>query len=490
MFIADPEITSQYITTGHSHLKSPLETAFLNKFLGDKNMVSVEGAEWKSLRSVFNPGFAASHLMTLSGYIVDASLEFCDVMREKAESNELFELEEYTTRLTIDIIGKVVLDSDFKSQKSNHPIVDAFRQRVNIMPQASGPFDIGPMDLIRPLLLWWNGGKLDRLLGEELDMKLAARLSGNENNAAKAFKDRKRSVIDLALDAYQKEMAENASEKGKPTTNAQMRAGFRRQAIDSIKTFIFAGHDTTSSTIAYLLYLLHLRPQVHKKAVAELDSIFGTGCSTTDIAEAIKAEPHIINRLEYCTAVIKEVLRVFPPASTLRHISTEADPNKTFYVVDPKTGIKCPLAGAHVWPPMHLIGRNEAFFPQPADFIPERFIPSQTPFPEAKLFTPAGKDAWRPFEKGPRNCIGQELAMIESKIILALVVKTFDFVAEFDGKKLEKWTPIETAEEFADNIDGAKRLTVEGHRCYQILKGSAKPVDGMPGRIYLRKGAN
>ena len=65
LFIADPEITNQYVTTSQSLPKSPLVNDYLYQLLGKNNMVSLEGNQWKNLRSMFNPGFASAHLMTL-----------------------------------------------------------------------------------------------------------------------------------------------------------------------------------------------------------------------------------------------------------------------------------------------------------------------------------------------------------------------------------------------------------------------------------------
>lgn len=174
--------------------------------------------------------------------------------------------------------------------------------------------------------------------------------------------------------------------------------------------------------------------------------------------------------------------------------------------------------------------------------MPERFIPELTPYPEARLFAEdgSGKDAFRAFEKGPRGCIGEQLAMIESKIILALVVGAgFDFVAELadgeiapcavggvdaaraDGRTAGRLpiSTVQSAEEWIElvkgggtpdaskyqNIDSSritaadfikekdlqrmrkwKGRTVEGYGIYQQLLGAAKPAYGMPGRIYLR----
>lgn len=485
LFIADPELASQYVTTTQSLPKSPLVKDYLDIFLGKSNMVALEGDDWKRIRSMFNPGFAANHLMTLVPYIVDSTMVFIDVLDKKAKNKELFEMEEYATRLTIDIIGKVVLDSDFDSQKINHPIVDTFRRRAELMPNASAVWPWEDLDLLRPIRRYFNGLKLDRLIGEELDRKMAGRI-GQQNGSSvpKSFKDRKRSAVDLALDAYQKELAESGK---KPTSG--MDATFRARAIDSLKTFVFAGHDTTASTIAYAFYLLHFHPVVREKLVAELNNVFGASTANDPITmgAAIKAEPYIINKLEYTSAIIKETLRLFPPASTLRYCPAATGSEMTQYMVDPKTGAQIPLSGFQIWPSSHLIHRNEAFFPDPTQFVPERFIQDQTPYPESKLFTPAGRDAWRPFEKGPRACIGQELAMIEAKIIVALTMTSFDFINEYDGVPVEKWGAIEMVDEYADGRPGFERMTIEGHKCYQILKGAAKPRGGMPGRIMVRE---
>lgn len=154
------------------------------------------------------------------------------------------------------------------------------------------------------------------------------------------------------------------------------------------------------------------------------------------------------------------------------------------------------MEDADIWPVIHLINRNQRFFPEPLNFIPDRFIPHLTPFPEADLFKPAGKNAFQPFSVGPRNCIGQELAMVESKIVLALTAREFDFVLEFPGEDVDPRPPIpeSTAVEFSEQTEYGKGIregsitpnVVEGHRVWQTLKGSAKPVGGCPGRVYGR----
>lgn len=496
LYIADPAIASQYVTTTQSLPKSSWETFYLNRFLGPNNLVTLEGAHWKALRSTFNPGFSAANIMTLAGFMVDASVTFCDILRQKAKTNELFELEDVTTMLTMEIIGKAVLDIELNAQSTVHPIVQYFRERVQIMPPANSTLPWKDVDLLRPLKLWWNGRKLDSAIGVEVSRMMRQRAKEHEEDPEGAARRVKRpTLLELALKGYEQEASSSPQSSRAPGTTtlltdaSQLPPSLRADIVDSIKTFVFAGHDTTSSTICWAFYLLHRYPGVRKKLKAELDVFFPRG---TSAAEKIKQDPHIVNRLEYLTAVLRETMRVFPPASTLR------EPNASTVnqvIIDPKTKKQYPMAGTQVWPTVHLINRNKRFFPEPTKFVPERFIQSQTPFPEAELFTETGKDAFRPFEKGPRNCIGQELAMLEAKIILALTSREFDFVVEYPGEEPDPQFPIpeSTAEELSEHTEYGRAVhagtmkpnRVEGHRVYQILAGSAKPAEKCPGRVGL-----
>ncbi|KAK5077308.1 hypothetical protein LTR51_002997 [Lithohypha guttulata] len=477
LFSADPELVAEYINVKQNLPKSPMETGYLDKFLGKNNMVALEGERWKSLRSMFNPGFSASNIMTYADAIVEASLRFMTVLEEKARKNELFELEEYATRLTIDIIGLAVFDLDMDAQRKLHPIVHYFRERVLMMPPATAIYPWQAVEPLRPLRLWWNSRKLDRAILEEVNHKIVRRAKDIQDEAGDKKGSKKKSIIDLALNAYEKEisMSDPSGQMKQITSPKDVPKSLERDLIDTIKTFFFAGHEN---------------PDARKKLDEELNTVFPPG---TSAAETIRKDPYIINKLEYTTAVVKETLRIFPPASTLRWISPQGSVQHTT-MVNPRTGERFPLEGVHIWPTAYMIGRNKRFFPQPRQFIPERFIPMQTPFPASELFTPAGKYAFQAFSVGPRNCIGQELAMVESKIILALTAREIDFVLEYPGEEadLQPLIPESTAVEFGKEYEKGvregriKKNVVEGHRVYQTLSGSAKPNGHCPGRVYLR----
>ncbi len=86
----------------------------------------------------------------------------------------------------------------------------------------------------------------------------------------------------------------------------------------------------------------------------------------------------------------------------------------------------------------HAMMRRSDLFKDPMDFIPERYLTNE---PTDSYFVP--KDAWRVFEKGPRNCIGEALALIQVKVAVVMTIRTFDFqevypedAPEIEGEKM------------------------------------------------------
>ena len=96
-------------TQEHSQPKAESLRTYLWPLTRNKDIVTLEGQAWKQWRSVFNPGFSASHLILLVPEILKEISTFCEILRERAEAGELFPLEETTVNLTMDTIGKVVL---------------------------------------------------------------------------------------------------------------------------------------------------------------------------------------------------------------------------------------------------------------------------------------------------------------------------------------------------------------------------------------------
>lgn len=185
--------------------------------------------------------------MTLVPGIVDDSIIFTEKLASHAAKGEVFRLEEDATRLTVDIIGKVTLDLHLNTQRGDNPMINAFREQVTLLPNE------GFMD---PFKMWWPAGiykrwRNARIMEEYVGRVLEERLARQSGQVAgdgqvEAKKGRKRVIIDLALQEYQK-LQSGGKEPG--VANNGMDEKFKKAAITQIRTFIFAGAFDRSSAV-------------------------------------------------------------------------------------------------------------------------------------------------------------------------------------------------------------------------------------------------
>ncbi|KAG7151586.1 sterigmatocystin biosynthesis monooxygenase stcS like protein [Verticillium longisporum] len=185
--------------------------------------------------------------------------------------------------------------------------------------------------------------------------------------------------------------------------------------------FLFAGHDTTATAICWLLYSIAKYPQVAERIRGEHISVFGTTTHAT--REKIRQAPHLLNSLPYTLAVIKETFRIFPGPGGIRNGSAD------FFMTDPINGMRFPTDGFMIWDGIRSKAQAEEQWHRADEFLPERWLVTN----QEDALCP-GKDSWRVFGLGPRHCIGQELALMELKLVVALVIREMDVECAW-----EKW---------------------------------------------------
>lgn len=108
LIVASPDALHQ-ITQAHVLPKFPAIRSFLHPLANGPDIVSMDGQQWKTWRNIFNPGFSASHLMTLVPDIVQETTTFCQILNEYAKEQTLFTMKSLTDNLAMDVIGKIVL---------------------------------------------------------------------------------------------------------------------------------------------------------------------------------------------------------------------------------------------------------------------------------------------------------------------------------------------------------------------------------------------
>ena len=285
---------------------------------------------------------------------------------------------------------------------------------------------------------------MNRFVTSELEKRFVAHQTSHAT--IRATEGRSKTVMDLALDKY-------LEEQPKSQATRDLDATFKSYAISQMKVFLLAGHDSTSSTLCYIFYLLASNPHALQRARAEHDDVFGSDLS--QVKAKIIADPYSLNRLPFTLAVIKEALRLFPPSSATRD-------GEAGYSIS-ENGRQYPTFGFSVWLSHQAMQRDPLYWPHPDTFLPERWLA-----PEGDPLYPI-KGAWRPFEFGPRNCIGQELAMFEIKLVVVMTIREFR---------------INPGYEECDGIKGSKGpTTVNVERAYQVLKGTTRPAGGFPCRV-------
>jgi cytochrome P450 len=292
-----------------------------------------------------------------------------------------------------------------------------------------------------------------RIMNEYLSGVLDARYMDWRNGRVTTHLDSNNSSLDLILADYVSKHKEKAPEILDPA--------FKKWAIPQLRIMFFVGHDSSTATLSYTFYLLSKNTSALEKMRAEHDEVFGTDVTTA--SHLMRTQSHLLNKLTYTTAVIKEVLRLFPPASGFR----SGGPGDR--LIEESTGTRYPVEGANVWILHSVLHRNPRYWKDPAKFIPERFLVG----PDDPLYPVKG--AWRPFEHGPRDCIGQAIAMTTMKVSLVMLVRTFNVQPAY-----EEWDRMH-------GISPKRNSTFEGERAYLTGQSGAHPAEGMPCRISLRQ---
>ncbi len=173
-----------------------------------------------------------------------------------------------------------------------------------------------------------------------------------------------------------------------------------QQVRDQVMTLLFAGHDTTTSTVTFLLYELARHPHELARVQDELDGVLGDAPATPE---------QLFSGLPQLDAALDETLRLYPAAWVGPRAAVE-----TYEFAD----VRVP-AGAMVNYSSWASHRLPEVFPDPEAFLPDRFTP------EAKARLPKG--AYVPFGGGSRMCIGMRFGQLEIKAIASRLLQRYRF---------------------------------------------------------------
>lgn len=361
---------------------------------GKKNILSLNGKEWKLHRAALNKAFtpaalqAAEDAMLHVTETLTASVK--DQIAQSPDKTYECNIEQLMKMVTLDIFGQSALSHDFGTTKSleSSPLALSFDVlSKNAAKRAETGFT-------RPENFFYS--------------------VPTEHNTA-VTKARK------TVDTFLNEMVvARRADKGKHNDLLSLLLavdGDDESLTDSLRTVLFAGYDTTSITLTYALYMLSQHPEVQDKVVEELEA-FGSSGNVDDLV--------------YLNAVIQETLRLYPSAPSTSRTLTKP--------VTLRDGFEIP-EGSQVMLPIWSLHRNEDNFPRAEEFLPERWAKREGDRwvdrepTDTSSDVPAGNPkAFFAFSGGGRNCAGKKFAYQELSIVLSGLLKDLRFEALPDYK--------------------------------------------------------
>jgi len=175
-----------------------------------------------------------------------------------------------------------------------------------------------------------------------------------------------------------------------------------RQLRDEVMTIFLAGHETSSNALVWTWHLLSRNPGVARKLKTELDAVLGGRTPT------LEDLPNLV----YTEKVINESMRLFPPVWGFSRMAERDDVIGGYHI--PK--------GTWVFVSQYLTHRTPEYFPNPEGFDPERF--------KDGFLESLPKCAYFPFGAGARQCIGNNFALMEVKIVLATIAQRYQLFLE------------------------------------------------------------
>ncbi|KAF2008702.1 cytochrome P450 [Aaosphaeria arxii CBS 175.79] len=424
-----PEIATQVSSRRDFPKPADQENSF-RPIIGGPSLITMHETQWKFWRSLFNNGFSASHMLSLVPSLVDTVDIFCEQLFANVDG-DIFFLDDMAMQLTMDIIIKTTLDIDLDNQRAEHQLSHA----LNTILDWHSFWD--PRILLNPLRLpvqWYYGRCMDGFIKAQLQRRFEEMKSERSASTSSQIKKAK-SVIALALEEH---MSLKYKEGKQASDDLKLDPQFANIAANQIRMFLFAGNDSTATTLVYTYHLLSQNPVALAKLREEHALVF----HSSEAGDQLREDPSLINQCPYTLAVIKEALRLFPASSAIRD------------------GI--------------------------VEFVPERWLvgPGHPLYPKSPL------TSYRPFEHGTRNCIAQTLVYNELRVALIMTARKFDIkpaYEEWDCREKSRQGIFVTMMETL-GLKGEQYKTVLGERAYQTSRSGAHPADRYPCRVSLAQG--
>ncbi len=344
------------------------------KSMFGEGLLTAEGDFWKAQRRQLAPAFTPRRIDGYGAAMVDLTQQMLDDWTD----GERLDVHDAIMALTLRIVVKTLFDSDVSGEE----------ERVG--------------HLVEETML-----HVDRELNSFRAFVPARVPTPSRRRFAATILEFDRIVLDLiqkgrAADGQGNDLLSQMlamrDESGQGMSDRQIR--------DEVLTLFLAGHETTALALTWTFMLLSDHPRIEARVRDEVRSaVEGRPVERSDMAS-----------LPYTTAVLRESMRLYPPAWVIGREPTEDIELGGYHIPE----------GSQILVPMFLMHRNPEYFTRPNSFEPERWLDG--------LADRLPRSVYMPFGGGPRVCIGNHFAMMEAVLLLATMIRDWSFRVSPDYK--------------------------------------------------------
>ncbi len=381
-FLSKPEGVKEVLQSQQKHYRKSPAYDQLKLALGN-GLVTSEGDFWRKQRRLAQPAFYKTQLEAIYKLMREVAEDYLLGFEQRNMEGSAFNLAEEMMKVTADIVLATLFHSRFEEGS------DTYEKLYHTMHDTQAYI---LYCVHHPHLVPWTfiNGQRRRFFR---DLKVF------DDIVYQLIKERKQSdnpppgLLTMLIQARDADTGEQMTEK---------------QLRDEAITIFAAGHETSANALAWTLYSLAQNPDILTRLRAEVDQVLEDRIPT--MAE--------LRKLTYTQQVIEEGMRRYPPAWALgrealqdTEILGEKVPRKSIVFIN-----------------IYALHHHPDYWEEPERFDPERFAPERV----------KDRSRWQylPFGAGPRMCIGNHFAMMEMQLLLALLVRRFDFTLT-DGQQVE-----------------------------------------------------
>lgn len=363
--VSDPDVIKYVVQDTHSN---QIKAGGLQKakgFLGNGLLVA-NGEVWRTNRKLAQPAFNSKALERFSEIFDDCAQQWCLRWKSLARSGQVLDLNHEMLELSLTAATRTLFTTSLSSND--------FQSFERCLPYMLGVVARRMYALVNLEWVPTPGNLRFRRHGAELD-----------SIVHRIIQERRASEVG-PVDLLGMLIASTDDATRAKLDNQQLR--------DEVMTTLTAGHETTALLLSWTWYLLGKHPNVTERLLDELEG-------------SEKKSGMEVAALPYLQAVLKETLRLYPPAWVIRRQTVTSD----------TIGGNPMPAGTDFLFSSFVVQRHPGYWQEPDAFKPERFVAGGDPS--------RPRFAYFPFGGGPRICIGQHFGLLEAAIVVARLLTRF-----------------------------------------------------------------